>query len=48
MTKTLAGVSPSNTDELLEQPSLAEAAAAGAVGIEEVDDLGELVAPRGE
>jgi hypothetical protein len=43
MAETLAGVSPSNTEELLEQPSLAEAAVAGAVGFKdthEVDDPG--------
>jgi len=32
MTETLAGVSPLNTEELLEEPSLAEAAVAGAAG----------------
>ena len=29
MTETLAGVSPSKTEDLLEEPSLAEAAVAG-------------------
>src|SRR3954454_7409392 len=51
MTETLAGVSPSNTEELLEQPSLAEAAVAGAVvakGTNEVDDLGGLAEPSEE
>lgn len=35
MTETLTRVSPSNSEELLEQPSLAEAAVAGAAGNEE-------------
>lgn len=51
MTETLAGVSPSNTEELLEQPSLAEAGVAGAVvakGTNEVDDLGGLAEPSEE
>src|SRR4051812_27029628 len=51
MTETLAGVSPSNTEELLEQPSLAEAAVAGAVvakGTNEVDDPGRLAEPSEE
>lgn len=34
MTETLASVSPSNIEELVEQPSLAEAAVAGAVDSE--------------
>jgi len=51
MTETLAGVSPSNTEELLEQPSLAEAAVAGGVvakGTNEVDDPGRLAEPSEE
>jgi putative transposase len=51
MTETLAGVSPSNTEELLEQPSLAEAGGAGAVvakGTNEVDGLGGLAEPSEE
>lgn len=45
MTETLAGVSPSNTEELLEQPSLAEAAVAGAASSEESEDPGALAEP---
>ncbi|RPF28000.1 IS256 family transposase [Georgenia muralis] len=48
MTETLAGVSPSSTEELLEQPSLAEAAVAGAAGSEDVDGPGELAEPSTE
>jgi hypothetical protein len=32
MTETLTGVSPSNTEDLLKQPSLADAAVAGVTG----------------
>lgn len=45
MTETLAGVSPSDTEEL---PSLAEAAVAGAAGSEDVDGPGELAEPSAE
>ena len=48
MTETLAGVSPSNPEGLLEQPSLAEAAVAGVVGAkdtEEFEDPGGLAEP---
>ena len=45
MTETLTGVSPSNSEELLEQPSLAEAAVAGAAGNEEPGGHGELAEP---
>src|SRR4051794_12300956 len=49
MTETLTGMtSPSKTEELLEQPSLAEAAVAGAGGNEEADDPGELAEPSAE
>src|SRR3954447_2156337 len=36
MTETLGGVSPSKSEELLEQPALAEAAVAGAAGSEKL------------
>ncbi len=45
MTETLAGVIPSNAEELLEQPSLADAAVAGAVGGEEAEVHGEFAEP---
>ena len=48
MTETLAGVSPSNTEELVEQPSLAEAAVAGGVGNEAAEEPGEVAEPSEE
>ncbi len=47
MTETLLGVGPSNTEELLEQSSLAEAAVAGVASSED-DDPGVLVEPAEE
>jgi len=43
MSETLAGVGPSNTENLLKMPSLAEAAVAGAVGATEPDARVDIV-----
>ena len=48
MTETLAGVSPSNTEELLEQPRLAEAAVAGAADGEVLDQAEVVAEPSQE
>jgi putative transposase len=48
MTETLAGVSPSNIEGLLEQPSLAEAAVAGAADREDIDEADVLAEPSAE
>src|SRR4051812_3972188 len=48
MTETLAGVSPSKTEGLLEQPSLAEAAVAGAADREDIAEADELGEPSEE
>ena len=45
MTETLAGVSPSKTEGLLEQPSLAEAAVAGAADRDDIDQADLLAEP---
>jgi Transposase, Mutator family len=45
MTETLAGVSPSSSEGLLEQPSLAEAAVAGAADTEDVNEAEVLAEP---
>ena len=47
MTETLAGVSPPKTEELVEQPSLAEAAVAGGVDAEPAE-AGTLSEPSEE
>jgi hypothetical protein len=43
MTEALAGVSTSNTEYLLEQPSLADAAVAGVRGSGELDDPADVM-----
>ena len=48
MIETLAGVSPSNPEDLREEPSLAEAAVVGVKGSGEPDDPADLAEPTAE
>jgi len=48
MSETLVGMSPSRTEDLIEEPSLREAAARGVGGASEPDGSGELVEPSAE
>jgi len=48
MTETLLGVSPSNTEDLEQGPSLAEAAVTGAGSASKADDAAELAEPSAE
>jgi putative transposase len=48
MIETLAGVSPSNIEDLHEEPSLADAAVVGVKGSDEPDDPADLTEPSAE
>lgn len=48
MIETLEGVSPSNSEDLLEEPSLAEAGVVGVKGSGESADLADLAEPSAE